>query len=268
MAVIRYLQKFGIRMNEVWFVKEEEKDVKNCDIVMYGGMGNPPEGYGNNIILRDGQTLLSDLLASEEDMFKAIEHNTRAKIKKGEKEDILIEFFDAEYIKQNPSLLKDFSEFYNSFVDSMQGSPRLKKKMMILEAYVDAGMMVITCAKHHGERIIYHAYLANGTVARLYASASVFRNLDEEQQKINSHANCLLHWKDMVAFKNIGYQRYDWGGYSTLESLRGINQFKRGFGGAWTKMYAYTVPRSLFGHAVVYFLRTRERILRRSEREA
>lgn len=263
MAVVQYLQKFNIKTNEIWFIREDEQGIKDCDIVMYCGMDNPPAGYGKNILINKSKTLLNDLSMSEEDLMKLMSSNTKTKIKKAEKEDISIEFYDSNFIRQNLSILNDFLEFYTAFVDSVHGKPGLKnKKKMIYEAYLDANILVITCAKFKGERIIYHAYLINGPVARANASASVFRNLDDEQQKINNLANCLLHWRDIIAFKKLGYERYDWGGYSDLESLRGINQFKRGFGGTLADIYTYTVPHTLLGDAVVFSYRIQQQIIR------
>lgn len=269
MAIARYQQKFNIKINELWFVKEEDQDIHDCDIFVYAGMANPPEGYGKNILMRHGKTLVNDLLMSEEDLLKEVNSNTRTKIKKAEKEEVSIEYYDSSFIKKNPTLLDDFIEYYNAFVDSTKGSAGLEKKnKVIYKAYLDAGILVITCAKHKGERIIYHAYLVNGNYVRLNASASVFRNFDEEQQKINNLANCLLHWRDMMAFKQLGYERFDWGGYSDLESLRGINQFKRGFGGTLSDIYAYSVPHTMLGSIIVFLLRIREQIQKRKEHEA
>jgi len=269
MAVAKYLQKFNIKINELWFIKEEDQGINDCDIFMYAGMANPPEGYGKNILVRHGKTLINDLRMSEDELLKEVNGNTRAKIKKAEKEELSIEFYDSGFIKQNPYILDDFIEYYNAFVDSTKGSAGLEKKnMVIYKAYLDAEILAITCAKYKGERIIYHAYLMNGNYVRLNASASVFRNFDEEQQKINNLANCLLHWRDMMPFKKLGYERFDWGGYSDLESLRGINQFKRGFGGGLADIYAYSIPHTILGSAVVFLLRIREQIQERREHEA
>ena len=44
-------------------------------------------------------------------------------------------------------------------------------------------------------------------------------------------ANRLLHYTDMLFFKNHGSKIYDWGGISDSEEIRNITDFKSRFGG-------------------------------------
>jgi lipid II:glycine glycyltransferase (peptidoglycan interpeptide bridge formation enzyme) len=63
-------------------------------------------------------------------------------------------------------------------------------------------------------------------------------------------ANRLLHWEDILYFKQEGLSYYDFGGWSSdttnLERQK-INAFKESFGGVIIPQYSYYVPVSLLG---------------------
>jgi lipid II:glycine glycyltransferase (peptidoglycan interpeptide bridge formation enzyme) len=90
-------------------------------------------------------------------------------------------------------------------------------------------------------------------------SGSRFRQFkDNSVRNLIGRANRLLHWYDMLMFKNRGILRYDMCGIDitqrTPETTR-IAQFKRGFGGQIVPTCSETSPRSLKGTLVISILK-------------
>jgi lipid II:glycine glycyltransferase (peptidoglycan interpeptide bridge formation enzyme) len=73
---------------------------------------------------------------------------------------------------------------------------------------------------------------------------------------MTGRANRLLHWEDILYFKNQGYEIYDLGGITLDESNKegqAIAKFKRCFGGTLIKEYKSWIPVSPKGWALVCF---------------
>ena len=79
--------------------------------------------------------------------------------------------------------------------------------------------------------IIYHAYLVDEKRARLLYSARVEH--DEISNSFYGFTNRKLHYEDMVLFKKLGFEIYDFGGISKKKNkkLENINDFKESFSG-------------------------------------
>jgi lipid II:glycine glycyltransferase (peptidoglycan interpeptide bridge formation enzyme) len=93
--------------------------------------------------------------------------------------------------------------------------------------------------------LVWHAYVTSGTTARLQHSGSYFRNKENDYRALVGRANRWLHWRTMLRFKEMGMERYDWGGLFEDESVperAGINNFKRSFGGQQERTYDCTLP--------------------------
>jgi hypothetical protein len=95
-----------------------------------------------------------------------------------------------------------------------------------------------------------------GHRCRLLFSASHFRGQGETAlRSLIGRANRLLHWRDLVAFKQQGFNCYDWGGWhaGTEEVLVRINQFKESFGGDRCPLYDSKLGVSWMGRLAVAF---------------
>jgi lipid II:glycine glycyltransferase (peptidoglycan interpeptide bridge formation enzyme) len=98
--------------------------------------------------------------------------------------------------------------------------------------------------------LVWHAYIVWRTSAVLLYSASHFRHRSGAERALVARANRWLHWKDMLHFKRMGFEHYDWGGLFEDESSAdraGINSFKRDFAGQRIAAYNCTVPLTLRG---------------------
>ena len=103
----------------------------------------------------------------------------------------------------------------------------------------------VTKAVAPDDTLVMHAHLFDAQSGRavLYQSASLFR-LESDSQHRNriGRANRWLHFRDMLAFKEMGASVYDFRGYAkgtTNPELKGINDFKDGFGGALVEQSNY-----------------------------
>jgi hypothetical protein len=127
-----------------------------------------------------------------------------------------------------------------------------------LRQFYDAGTLCIRYAASQDKSVIYtmHAYIVSDKRARLHQSSSHFRSSsDSEFKNLVGRANRYLHWDDILYFKNMGLDYYDFGGWyggqSDTEKLA-INQFKESFGGERQQEYTYVVPISILGKLAVF----------------
>jgi hypothetical protein len=100
----------------------------------------------------------------------------------------------------------------------------------LYRAYLRHGV-VSECSTERGI-VAAHYYVVdpNSRRVRLLWSA---RTLDEAATVVAAKLNKLLHWKDILYFRNeFEMHTYDWGGIALDDpALKGIDSFKRGFGG-------------------------------------
>jgi len=75
-----------------------------------------------------------------------------------------------------------------------------------------------------------HCYIYSDRTCRLLYSALHNMNTEVVDSNQSQSANKLLHFYDMIKFRDRNVFNYDWGGVST-GSLAGIDNFKKGFGG-------------------------------------
>ena len=108
-----------------------------------------------------------------------------------------------------------------------------------------------------GHAVCAHAYVRDQHLARvrLLYSASHYRELsDSSDRNMIGRANRFLHWYEMTSFKQLGVERYDWGGIPIDDSdaaKNAIARFKLEFGGEQLIEYNGFVGTSLLGKALV-----------------
>src|SRR2546421_491953 len=116
-----------------------------------------------------------------------------------------------------------------------KGVPPIRRSQ--LDAMASAGKLVISAAVGgEGDVLAMHAYFFEKDRARLTHSASLFRlQADSAQRNRIGRVNRLLHWDDIMQFRELGSSMYDMGGWYTgnrNQALLRINSFKREFGGS------------------------------------
>jgi hypothetical protein len=206
-------------------------------------------------------TRIIDLAESHDVLFKACSKTTRYEIERARKSDeVETEFLVAPSVDR----ISDFCEFYDAFAAS-KGLPRIRRSQ--LHAMASAGKLVISAAVGgEAQMLAMHAYFFDQHRARLTHSASLFRlQADSAQRRRIGRINRLLHWEDIVRFRELGSSAYDMGGWYTgnrNDALLRINSFKRDFGGTVVHEWDMFRAGSIRGWL---YLRTRD-LLHRTRR--
>jgi hypothetical protein len=123
-----------------------------------------------------------------------------------------------------------FVDFYNKFAINKKIPPTNRRRITEM-----GENLKLSFAFLDRQVLAAHSYLIDNEVgiARLFHSASLRFN-NNIDTSIVARANKLLHFRDMLYFKEQGFKVYDFGGYAentNNESLIGINKFKISFGG-------------------------------------
>ncbi len=182
------------------------------------------------------ETLINDLALSEDELFMLYDKKVRNEIRRADKEDISFYFFDAKEVSRHEDKVKEVIDKYYDFCDGIN-KPELKNNLNQDEfkAFVANGNIAISKAEY-GDGWVYHIYMYDDKTAMLWFSFSDYRNLEGKNQ-VAGWANRALHHKDMMAFKELGLEKYEWGGISSSKEPNGIDKFKMNFGGTVTKVY-------------------------------
>jgi lipid II:glycine glycyltransferase (peptidoglycan interpeptide bridge formation enzyme) len=184
-------------------------------------------------IKRENYTIENDLTGSEEKIFEVFSKQFRNQIRQAEKDGVNCYFHKD---------IKGFVVFFNEFAKAKginQTSVRRMEEMgdELLLSYAELDGKIIAAHSYH--------YDKKAAVVRTFQSASIRLDNGIEKNLIGK-ANKLLHFRDMIHFKKIGVQTYDFGGYAGPDDkrdLKGINDFKLNFGGeVITCTNYYTIP--------------------------
>jgi len=180
-------------------------------------------------------TILIDLKSNVNDILAAFDQSTRYEIRRAEKDGTTFG------IVEN---ICDFTNYYNTFA-STKGLPILATDDLLLYR----NNFMATKAVLNENTLVMHAYVRDDVTrrVRLLHSASLFRNAQNTSMKAEiGRANRYLHYKDIMLFKEQGFELYDLGGYTKDaddQSLLNINKFKEGFGGyVVEESHFYSLP--------------------------
>ena len=174
-----------------------------------------------------------DLTQSEEEILQGCKSNTRNEIRRGIKEGYIVEKIE------NTS---EFVSFYNEFAKEKHLSRVREENISSYEK-----IYLYKVSKEDGTVLSMHASVGDleaGIVSLLY-SASV-RLQEGIDRKSVGFANRLLHYREFIEFKRIGYKLYDFTNVCLDEKQPEkykIGLFKQGFGGNIVEYYSlYSVP--------------------------
>ena len=172
-------------------------------------------------------TIQIDLSIEEKELLANCKKNTRYEINRARREGVKF---------QRGNDIDQFIKFYNEFALSKNMAQISNSDLKLF-----GPKLYITQAVYQEEILVMHTYLFDDQIKRvcLLHTASLFRNCnDSTKHQIIGRANRFLHIEDMLYFKNIGVNVYDFGGYAVddiNEEREKINQFKKGFGGTMDK---------------------------------
>jgi len=174
-------------------------------------------------------TLLSDLSISQEEIYRKYSATVRNEINRAKRDEIIFSFDNS---------INAFVPFFNDFAQH-KGLQNIN--INHLSSY--RKNLIITSAFKGESKLCSHSYVVDFELkrVRLYQSATL-RFSDEIDHNLIGRANKYLHYQDMLKFKELGFEIYDWGGLainSTDPGLIGINRFKSSFGGTEVIEYNY-----------------------------
>ncbi|MFA5349135.1 MAG: peptidoglycan bridge formation glycyltransferase FemA/FemB family protein [Candidatus Paceibacterota bacterium] len=218
---------FLFKKKEIWF-SETVFDVKNCDVLFFHECKNniSKSGFQKN----DFTTITIDLRDNLEAIWQNIDKSSfRYGINKAQKDGVKI------YLNQH---YKEFYQIYREF-NKKKGLPVSNWKPENMKKY---GTLLVAVAKN--KIIAGNFYLEDDNNIRWLLGASKRLNyITREERSLIGNANRLLIWETIKYAKNKGIQEFDFGGYYTgeknNEQKRGINLFKKGFGGEIKTYYNY-----------------------------
>ena len=221
---------------------DEEVEELGVDIVNYLHRLKPIPGLSWS----ERHCLLIDLRQDAPDLMAQIGAHARQQIRRAQQKDgVSCERLNTE----STASLGEFCDAYNTFADQ-KGQPRIPLRRLTLLA--KGGILEVTrAATPAGMPLAWHAYVCAAGRTRLMFSCSHFRNHhDSASRSLIGRANRLLHWHDMLEFKQKGFTLYDMGGWhhaGTDPELVRINQFKSEFGGYVAPSYSCKHPLTLKG---------------------
>lgn len=207
---------------ELWYPQNMDNDVLEewGDIVRYIELNSGKDSKSTTRII--------DLQQSIETIFSGFTKNTRYEIRRAEsREQLTIETI------QHPTIndILEYKEFYNNFAAS-KGLYRLD--LIKTKALAENKCLVLSRIKDNDNVLAYHAYIYEAKERAALTTSSSLYKLNKENAPLIGMANRLLHYKDIIYFKEIGTKIYDLGGiYMKNDNLEFANvaKFKASFGG-------------------------------------
>jgi hypothetical protein len=195
----------------------DARDALRLSVYYQARVEKKPFGF----MSRPFYTILNVLDIPEEEILKGFTSTVRNEVRRSERENVQCGLMDN---------LDEFERFQNDFATA-KGTYVADRGL--IEGYKDS--LVITCAKLDGRMLAAHAYLCDreARIVRLLLASRIWLT-ERIDANLIGRANKLLHFKDMMYFKENGCVVYDFGGFAknTKDKQRqGINTFKQSFGG-------------------------------------
>lgn len=228
---------------EYWFYPHEPAVDASYNVVYFSKQKPSSGAFYINLT----KSVLNDLSKSSDDIYNAIHPNFKYEIRKAEKEAIETRFDLIPTMADCILLIKK----YNIFAKS-KGLQSINRKRIF--ALQKSGHIFITHALRDKNNSLTHVYLQDNSIVFLLHS---FHEGDSFPSQARSNANKLLHWKDLLLFKEKGFKVYDFGGID--DKLPGISEFKKGFGGRVEEYYSYIKATALLGVVVKIYHRLRNK---------
>lgn len=251
------VNKYGFKKAKVFFEVDESFNPKKFQIIDYYNMRKISDN-GLTVSSLKLKTLISDVSRTDEEILKDFSSNTKYKVKRAIREGAISEF----YFSKNENF--DIFDALISEVDKnliemyqLKGISHASIKELLFE-YYNNQILGISVASIASKRVAYHVYIMCNGMVRLAYSVSNFRN-STEKNKIGM-VNRMLHFDDMRAVRDLGFNIYDWGGAGESDDVSDITKFKKGFGGIEAPYeHRMVIKKNLIGYLYLF----KNKILRR-----
>lgn len=235
---------FFINKQIVWFSNENEQKNQFCDYIEYLNF------YQFNETFTKSKTIIIDLSMDIDEIRKGYTKTCKYEISRAKREEIKIESVDLK----NKKNIKYFAIYYVKFLKNKNlEHKKWRYYYKLIELYAMNNLIDIRCAKYNNAILCVHYYIVKCGVARLYWAPSIKDKKSDINRKYLGYANRLLHDECIESFKSQGYRIYDFGGYSDLAELEGINNFKLSFSKDIIEVGNKVVALSKKGKVINYF---------------
>jgi hypothetical protein len=243
-VVLIQRKKWFLKISEIYFATLADQEQLPGDLLILNQAIDKIDGA------LPFRTLHLDLSQPSQALFEKIDKQVRYEIRRAEKND---SFFISILNCPDKKDIISFAYFYNRFARSKGLSDCRLAHLLIL---AENNIIVLSQACDiSGQMLVAHAYIVDGTRARLLLSASLFRNSEVSAARaLYGRANRVLHWRDIEFFKESHYKTYDFGGIADLAQkpeLAGINEFKIAFGGVQVIEYNLVKARTVLGKIAI-----------------
>ena len=233
MKEISLKRQIGLSFSEIWRPTNDWNTYTKADIVIFNAFDNPPSNFKKKLYLQN--TMYSDLTKTEQELFDNIQSKTHQyDIRRSYRDNIKTTLFSPSDLKNNERIIRNLIDCHHKMYKEKKMDIHLKDIEIFPYLWADA--LWISVVETNEEALVYHSYVDCGDTVRLLHSCSCFREKKDIATLIG-RANKRLHWEDLLAFKNLGYTRYDWGGVMSFENPNGIDIFKINFGGEQHSYY-------------------------------
>lgn len=235
-------KKYLLDYAEIYFSKTTLENLKNATFARYVQSESRVSKYSVEF-----HTLLIDITRTENDLLMDLKKNCRNEIKRAHKENRFLAHIRSELEEQD---LLYFQDFYNNFARERElPYLNLNKLMMLWKR----GNIIITHVNdlNNNKPYVMHCYIKDDSRCRLLYSAS-----DCRQIIMTGLANRFLHWMEILEFKKMSIDTLDFGGISGDDKMKGIDKFKKQFGGRIVTNYNDFVGVTAIGKLLVFIMRS------------
>ncbi len=199
-----------------------------------------PDNVNNT--LKEFHTILIELNASESEIWSGIYHRTRTEINS-----FLTNQNYTHKIILDPSA-NDLA-FYVKMLDEFNALKSIRKaEKFRLQAYLRYGILAISYIRQDDKIVCVNFYRVNKQrAANIYSFNLKHKYSESFTASYFGRAHRALHWLDILEFKKLGVQQYDFcGWYNGTEDqeLIRINQFKELFSKNIVKEYSGVIYNS------------------------
>lgn len=246
MIRINKRRKFGVLLEDLFFAESISDYEGEADIVAFYQCKEP---YKN---CQHFYTIKIDITQSPEKIFEKISRSTRREINKAQKDP---EFHIEVIEKPSDGELVDFMEYYNRFARAKR-IPLVNYRLIRLLR--DQNAFVIAYIRDKNNKIWYcnTAILDEGnTIRGLYGCSELPWTCKNEEKRKIGYAGRYLEYHLFLLGKEKGCKTADLGGIikdAQVNTMDGINQYKRGFGGVEYLEYKFYYPKTFKGRVALF----------------
>lgn len=204
-----------IRKIEVWFNEKPSISEKiQADLVYF-----KESKVDVHHALAPIRNAIKDLTESKENLMKSCVEKFQYEVRRAKKEGVV-----SSVVACNS--LKEFEPIYTSYVSfsKKKGLGYLRKNFFA--ALLLENKLYVTVANYLDKPVRFHLYRRENFEVILLASFPASESAYSIEPKLSGWANRMLHYDDMMSFKDLGVERYNLGGIGNVGSTGNENVIK------------------------------------------